>query len=219
MAERPVFRCVAPLGLLLLGAIAGCTAQTELRHAELLDLASLLPGVYDNRLQAEQEGMDGRVVHPAELLDFARVSVPVLGRLVLHVRERSAGDLRRVLSDRLWVFDSEDGKQLVAQVYRFNDVARWADGGSDPEMLRSLMPQDVTAVPGCSLVVVRAPGGFRADSGAAGCPASDATGAKRYVQHWQLAEGHVEFAELPPGQAPATGDWYRFAKLPGGEAG
>jgi hypothetical protein len=217
MAERPAIRCVAPLAVLL-GVLAGCTSQSELRHSELLDLATLLPGVYDNRLQAEQEAIDGRVAHPAELLDVARVSVPVLGRLVFHVRERSAGDLHRVLSDRLWVFDSEDGKQLAAQVYRFNDAARWAGGGADPEMLRSLMPQDVTALAACTLVVVRAPGGFRADSGAAGCPASDATGAARYVQHWQLAEGHVEFAELPPGQAPATGSWYRFAKLPGGES-
>ena len=218
MAERPSIRPGSALAVLLAGVLAACTPQTELRHSELLDVAALLPGVYDNRLQAEQEAMDGRVVHPAELLDVARISVPVLGRLVFHVRERSAGDLRRVLSDRIWVFDSEDGKQLLAQVYRFNDAARWAGGGDDPEMLRSLMPQDVTALAPCALVVLRAPGGFSAHSGAVGCPASDATGAKRYVQHWQLAEGHVEFAELPPGQAPATGDWYRFARLPGGES-
>jgi hypothetical protein len=218
MVERPAIRSACALAVLLAGALAGCTSQSGLRHAELLDLATLLPGVYDNRLQSEQEASDGRVVHPAELLDLARVSVPVLGRLVLHVRERSAGDLRRVLSDRLWVFDAEDGKQLSAQVYRFNDVARWAGGGADPEMLRSLMPQDVTSLPGCGLVVTRAPGGFRAESAAAGCPASDATGAARYVQHWQLADGHLEFAELPPGQAPGAGDWYRFVKLAGGEA-
>jgi len=208
---------------LLLCVLAGCTSQSELRHAELLDIATLLPGVYDNRLQAEQEGMDGRVAHPAELLEVARVSVPVLGRLVFHVRERSAGDLHRVLSDRLWVFDSESGKQLVAQVNRFKDpahwVARWAGDDADPELMRSLMPQDVTTLPGCNLAVVRAPGGFRADSGAAGCPASDATGAARLVQHWQFADGHLEFAELPPGQAPGAADWYRFMKLPGGGAG
>jgi len=216
MVERSAISCLVAL---LLAALAGCTSQSELRHAELLDVATLLPGVYDNRLQAEQEGMDGRVAHPAELLEIARVSVPVLGRLVLHVREHSAGDLRRVLSDRLWVFDSESGKQLLAQVNRFNEPSRWvgsrAGDGADPEMLRSLMPQDVTALPGCSLSVVRAPGGFRADSGAAGCPASDATGAARYVQHWQFADGHLEFAELPPGQVPAAGDWYRFVKLAG----
>ncbi|MFM2288420.1 MAG: CpeT/CpcT family [Pseudomonadota bacterium] len=199
-------------------ATAGCTTQSELRHAELLDMAGLMPGVYDNRLQAEQEALDGRVVHPAELLEVQRVSVPVLGRLVLHVREHSAGDLRRVLSDRLWVFDSESGKQLVAQVNRFKEPAHWAGEGSDPELLRSLMPQDVTSLPGCTLVVVRAPGGFRADAGAAGCPASDATGAARLVQHWQFADGHLELAELPPGQVPATADWYRFVKLASGEA-
>jgi hypothetical protein len=216
MKAPPAMR--APFAMLLL-ALAGCTSQSELRHAEMLDLATLLPGVYDNRLQAEQEGMDGRVAHPAELLEVTRVSVPVLGRLVFHVRERSAGDLRRVLSERLWVFDTQSGKQLVAQVNRFTDPSHWAGEGADPELLRSLMPQDVAALPGCSLSVVRAPGGFSALSGAAGCPASDATGAARYVQHWQFADGHLEFAELPPGAAPAAGDWYRFVKLAGDGGG
>jgi hypothetical protein len=205
MAES-VLRRLAPA---LLAVLAGCVSQEELRRGELLALAGSLPGAWDNHQQAAGErGGASAVLHLPERLEITRVAAPVIGKVVFLVRERSSADLRRVLGERLWIFDSLAGKTLVAQVARFTEPERWAGDRAAPELLRSIVPQDVTAMPGCTLVWTARDGGFNAETAAPGCPGP--TAGRRVAQQWRLAGTQLEFAEFPFGQQPSANDWLRF---------
>jgi hypothetical protein len=201
-----VLRRLAPA---LLGVLAGCVSQQDLRRGELVALAGSMPGAWDNNSQAAGERAGaGAVVHLPERLEITRVAAPVIGKVVFLVRERSSADLRRVLGERLWIFDSLGGKTLVAQVARFTEPERWAGDRAAPELLRSIVPQDVAAMPGCTLVWVARDGGFNAETAAPGCPGP--TPGRRVAQQWRLAGTQLEFAEFPFGQQPSDSDWLRF---------
>ena len=190
-------------------ALAGCASQEDLRRGELVVLAGALPGAWDNHAQvAGERGGGAQVVHLPERLEITRVAAPVIGKLVFLVRERSSADTRRVLGERLWVFDTLGGKTLPAQVARFTEPERWAGDRAAPELLRSIVPQDVAPVPGCTLVWVARDGGFSAETAAPGCPGP--TAGRRVAQQWRLAGTQLEFAEVPFGQQPAETDWLRF---------
>jgi hypothetical protein len=194
------------LATVLLG---GCASQEDLRRGELMLLAGALPGAWDNHAQvAGERGAGAQVVHLPERLEVTRVAAPVIGKIVFLVRERSSADARRVLGERLWIFDSLDGKTLVAQVARFTEPERWAGDRAAPELLRSIVPQDVAFVPGCVLSWVARDGGFSAETAAPGCPGP--TAGRRIAQQWRLAGTQLEFAEFPFGQQPAANDWLRF---------
>jgi hypothetical protein len=202
-------RGAPPLALLAMAGLAACTNQEELRRAELINLAGTLPGVWDNRMQAAAErAANGPVAHLPEQLEIVRASAPVLGKVVFLVREHAAADARRVLSERLWIFDSLAGKTLVAQVARFTEPARWAGERAAPELLRSIVPQDIAQLPGCTLVFTALGGGFSAATAAAGCPGPSA--GQRVAQQWRVAGTQLEFAEYPAGQQPVDSDWLRF---------
>jgi hypothetical protein len=198
-----------PLLLAACLALAACTSQEDLRRAELISLAGTLPGVWDNHLQvaAERAGR-GPVVHLPEQLEVVRAAAPVLGKVVFLVREHAAADARRVLSERLWVFDSLEGKTLVAQVARFTEPERWAGERAAPELLRSIVPQDIAQLPGCALVWTAHAGGFSAVTAGAGC--TGPANGRRLAQQWRLAGMQLQFAEYPAGQQPADSDWLNF---------
>lgn len=204
---RPGRALAAPLLALL--AVTGCSSQEDLRRAELLTLAGTLPGVWDNQAQvlAERAG-SGPIVHLAEQLEIVRAAAPVLGKVVFLVREHASADTRRVLSERLWIFDTLGGKTLPAQVARFAEPERWAGERAAPELLRSIVPQDIANLPGCTLVWTLADGVFSAATPAPGCPGPSA--GQRVAQHWRVSGTQLEFAEHPAGQAPLASDWLQF---------
>lgn len=190
-------------------ALAGCATQENQRRAELVVLAGALPGAWDNHAQvAGERGAGAPVVHLPERLEVTRVAAPVIGKVVFLVRERSSTDARRVLGERLWIFDSLAGKTLVAQVARFADPERWIGDRAAPELLRSIVPQDVDFIPGCALAWTAHDGGFTAETAPPGCPGP--TAGRRVAQQWRLAGTQLEFAEFPFGQQPAANDWLRF---------
>jgi hypothetical protein len=211
MVDAPLHRSAsAPLLVLLaLAGLAACADQEALRRAELIALAGTLPGVWDNHSQvASERAGQGPVVHLPEQLEIVRAAAPVIGKVVFLVREHASADARRVLSERLWIFDSLDGKVLVAQVARFTEPARWAGERAAPELLRSIVPQDVANLPGCTLVWRAQDGGFSGETAAPGCPGPGA--GRRLAQQWRVAGTQLEFAEVPAGQQPADSDWLRF---------
>jgi hypothetical protein len=146
-------------GVLLLaacaGLAAGCTNDAKLREAELRQLAVLLPGRYDNRAQV-QAGNAG-----AELaleLNVAPIYAPFLADHVFYVQESAFDDPRRVLSQRLFVFELGAGNKILQRVYGFAEPVRWRDGHQNTDLFKGLMGQDVGPLTGSCVLEWRLAG-------------------------------------------------------------
>lgn len=123
-----------------LALLAGCTNDAKLREAELQKLAVLLPGQYDNRVQVTQAGAAAEL--PLEL-NVTPIYAPFLSDYVFYVQENAWGDPRRMLSQRLFVFELVGGKQIVQRVFGFAEPVRWRDGHLNTDLFKGMMGQDV----------------------------------------------------------------------------
>jgi hypothetical protein len=176
---------------LLLPALAllasSCTTQSDLRKAELADLAVVLPGLYST---------------PKQQLLILNVFAPFLTGNVMYVRETDAGDTRRVYSERIWNLDVSGAGHIVATQYAFEQPERWREGAQNPELFRSLLQQDLRPLPGCELIWQKSAHGYSATSATARCP-----------QRWKLEGEQLAFSEHlvdPPPGAPEG--WFHFVR-------
>ena len=126
-----------------LALLAGCTNDAKLREAELQKLAVLLPGQYDNRVQVTQAGAAAEL--PLEL-NVTPIYAPFLSDYVFYVQENAWGDPRRVLSQRLFVFDLVGGKQIVQRVFGFAEPVRWRDGHLNTDLFKGQLEVQQTDV-------------------------------------------------------------------------
>lgn len=158
MRNPGVLRSCAILACGLL--LAGCASQTKLRQSELAELVTLLPGTWDNVAQAREEQRAGR--EPLEELTLAIVPIyaPWLGEHVFYLQEMAADDPRRVIDQRLLVFEVDREERIVQSLWTFEDRLRWRDGHLDPDLFKSLLPQDVRSMTGCELVWTKSDGRF-----------------------------------------------------------
>jgi len=130
-------------------ALAGCSNDVKLRKAELQQLATLLPGRYDNREQAEAAGGAGDAAFE---LSIVPIYAPFLSDYVFYVQENALGDPRRVLAQRLFVFDLVDEKRIVQRTLGFAEPMRWRDGHMNTDLFKGMMGQDVGAAAGACLL-------------------------------------------------------------------
>jgi hypothetical protein len=135
---------------LILPLLAGWTSSMELRRAELAQLAEWLPGRYDNVDQSQADRVRGAAEHEALAVAIVPIYAPALGERVFYSQEMAAGDERRVLGQRILAFEATK-KGVVMRVYALDEPARWRDGHLDPDLFKSLMPQDVKPLTGCDL--------------------------------------------------------------------
>ena len=155
---------VLMVAILATGAIAGCTSQTEMREAELDQLLHWLPGRYDNSAQAKSDALHNvRPPHDALALVVVPVDDPLIGKFVYYVQEMAADDPRRVMAQRVWTFEVTD-KGIVQSVWTLAEPLRWREGERDPDLLRSLMKQDVVQTRGCDLNWKKTDGHFSASN-------------------------------------------------------
>jgi len=145
---RGAVRRLACASLALL-ALAGCSNDVKLRKAELQQLGTLLPGRYDNRAQAEAAGGTGDA---ALELNIVPIYAPFLSDHVFYVQENALGDPRRVLAQRLFVFDLVDEKRIVQRTLGFAEPMRWRDGHMNTDLFKGMMGQDVGAAAGACLL-------------------------------------------------------------------
>jgi hypothetical protein len=149
--------------LLLLG---GCANDLKLREAELQQLATLLPGRYDNRAQAEPAAGGAET---ALELNIVPIYAPFLSDHVFYVQENAYGDARRVLSQRLFVFDISGEKRILQRSFGFAEPVRWRDGHRNTDLFKGLMGQDVGPTAGsCVLEWTLGPQSFTGRSPAPG---------------------------------------------------
>lgn len=126
--------------------VAGCTNDVKLRKAELQQLATLIPGRYDNREQAgaaPEAGADAALE-----LNIVPIYAPFLSDHVFYVQENAFGDPRRVLSQRLFVFDVSGDAAILQRVLGFAEPNRWRDGHLNTDLFKGLMTQDVGVAAG-----------------------------------------------------------------------
>jgi len=140
------------LGCLAAALLAGCSEGKLRRNEEDLDrLVRWFPGRYDNTQQAKADARNGvRPPHdPVELVVVALGSVSV-GRNAFYMQEMAADDPRRVLSQKVVIFNASD-KGIVESVAALVEPLRWRDGQRDPDMFLGMTPKDLSPLAGCEL--------------------------------------------------------------------
>lgn len=145
----------------LLGA---CADQEKARETELIELLVSIAGHYDNTSQVEGDIRRGlHPPHDALALVVVPVDDPIIGEHVFYVQEMAADDPRRVMAQRIWTFDITD-KKIVQTVWTLREPLRWRDSQHDPDLLKSMLTQDVARVAGCNLTWKKTATGFSASN-------------------------------------------------------
>jgi CpeT/CpcT family (DUF1001) len=158
MVEKNWLRLVTAALLLALGAASGCVDQEKVREEDLADLIAWLPGHYDNAAQvAEEAQKSGHPAHEAIALLIVKVHAQRLGHHVFYVQESAANDPRRIMSSRMFSFDTDEKNGIVGLIYEFNEPARWRDALQHPELFTGLEQEDVSAA-GCEFLWKRTAG-------------------------------------------------------------
>jgi hypothetical protein len=145
----------ARLALLLAAAVAlgGCAHSGQARQqSELDELTRTLPGEYSGT------SADGDAV----TFTVSAVTAQLIGDNVFFVRETPSNNSRLVLWQGIWTMVGEtsrshdpgkgDALRIVQHNSLFKEPRRFAQADSNPELLESMLPQDLKALAGCDLV-------------------------------------------------------------------
>jgi hypothetical protein len=162
-AGRRLFPSALPtLTALALGALGleGCAgmAQSRAEDAQFAALQKLLPGRYDNASQVSADARAGAAgAHTAIDLVIVKADAAMIGTAVFYVRQSAANDPQRVLSQRIWVLGRAQEvhtkvPHVEQHIYVFKEPQRWFDVTEEPELLQSLMPEDLRQLSGCELL-------------------------------------------------------------------
>jgi hypothetical protein len=222
------FMATAALALAL-GALAGsgCAAHKDNKRDEkvLEALQTRLSGRYDNAAQARSDLQAGVTEPHARLsLLIAPANAALIGKIAYYVRETAGDDPQRVLSQRIWVLghamDMHTKEQLVEQrIYLFKEPQRWVHVGDDPELLQSLLPEDLQQLPGCELIWKKHNDDFEAHRKAENCSPAAKSEGLLLEQKIELHESQLSLVEQqvgPDGLLPLSGaqedPFYRFVR-------
>jgi hypothetical protein len=201
-------------------ALVGC-GSNKLKEAqtELVDLADLLPGRYNNVAQAEADAQSGAPAHTALALEITRVDFPLLSDYVFYVQESAADDPRRVTQQRLLTFEAIDDGRIVQRIHTFDQPARWRDGQLNPGLFKSLMVQDTKQMAGCDLEWKKDGEKWKGSNLKEGCRiTSGALGTVKVDMRIELSAEELAVAELSYGpsgklvQGNAAEPFYRFRR-------
>jgi hypothetical protein len=202
------------------GLFPGCSTQAERAQSDLDTLSSALPGIYHDEPSAPGAvaGASGGSGAPARAgsaptvtLSIARVHVQLVGDVVYFVRESAASNERLVYAQRIWTLALNRQGELVQHMFLFKDPRRWIGASEHPELLLSLLPDDLAPLQGCELIWRKTPQGFQASSAHADCQPGNAAqgqsierGAKLEGTELALAERQIGAdGALLPASGPA----------------
>src|SRR5665213_841060 len=206
LADGPYRALMAALALGAL-VLTGCAAHKTNKANEVVleDLQKRLPGRYDNAAQAHSDVRTG-VSEPHESLNLliAPANAALIGKIAYYVRETAADDPRRVLSQRIWVLghaeDLHTKTQLVEQhIYLFKEPQRWVHVGDNPELLQSLLPEDLQQLPGCELIWIRRDEVYEAHRKVENCSPAEKYEGLLLEQRMELRENKLSLAEQEVG--------------------
>jgi hypothetical protein len=157
-----MLRRLQPLAITAAAAVLlGCASQARHEQAALTALEHALPGVYDNGAQsATYSG-----VAPVLPVTLSIVPAPaqVIGDNVYFVREAAADNSQLVLSQSVWTLTLEPkAAGIVQRSYLLKDPRRWSGAAQHPDLLLSMLPEDLQPLPSCDLVWTQTATGFEA---------------------------------------------------------
>lgn len=178
--------------------VAGCADQPKKQDIELGELVDLVAGHYDTIAQVRSEGAQGAAPREALLLAIVPVRATLIGDAVFYMQESAANDPRRVISQQLLSFQVAQGVPvLVASPLALVEPGRWRDGDRNPDLFRSVLPQDIRPLGGCEITWRKVAGGFDGATDPSHCRGSSrATGEALHVeQKYALRAGSLTIAE------------------------
>jgi hypothetical protein len=129
---------------------AGCASEEKRDNADLMTIAEMLPGHYDNQAQIAEDRRAGRTPHEALTLSLTSVDAAELGLHIFYLQEMATGT-RDIKLQRLLSMGVADGK-IVTTLWSFTEPQRWREGDTTPELFTSLQPPDVKVMRGCNLL-------------------------------------------------------------------
>jgi hypothetical protein len=148
-AARRLVGAVACVAISL--TLGACASQLKKAESELVELADLLPGRYNNVAQAQQDLKSGSGQHAGLILDIVRVDMPMLSHHVFYAQESAADDPLRITYQRILTFEAIKDGRIVQRIHTFKQPARWRDGQLNPGLFKGLMATDTTQMAGCDL--------------------------------------------------------------------
>jgi hypothetical protein len=172
-------RAAAVLALVVLGVagLGGCADKGPTKDDDLAELISWFPGHYDTLAQAQSDEKAGvKPPHDRIALLVMPAYVPRLGHHVFYVQETAPDNTERVMSERLFSFDVDEKRGVVGLMYNFVEPLRWRAAPRNPQLLTSIMTEDVTPV-GCELIWKRSGESFVANHDPKHCHRAAAGGA------------------------------------------
>jgi CpeT/CpcT family (DUF1001) len=200
--------------------VASASSREPNADVEILELAQMFPGHWDNSAQVQEETARGVRPHEALVLDIVPIEAIMLGSNVFYVQESIAGDPNRVLGQKVVMFGVVKGK-IVQTDFALNEPHRWRNGQNNPDLFKGIMTQDVHSIKGCSLRWKRAESGnFEGSNEAKTCHnrvvgvgvAAIELKAELGPTEYATSEQAVDKAGNPIGAQPAD-PYYRFRRL------
>jgi hypothetical protein len=172
--------------------LAACASQPKKEEVFVAEFVQRLQGSYDTIAQARSN--PGRL---AVRLMVAPVHAPRIGDHVFYVQEIAADDVRRVLSQKMYVVNAVPrSEQALLTQLDLAEPLRWRDGHLNRDLFVGMQMQDVRARPGCDLLWEREADVFVAGGGASCRTSAPGTGETlRVEQRMRLDEDGLEVFE------------------------
>lgn len=189
----------AVLALIAIALLAsGCTSNATLRDDELARIDEWLPGTYDNRPQVDDDmAKNVAEIHAPIDLVVLPVSIPIVGEHVFYVESRDSMNPRRVIDQRLYSFEPSADKKAIAHTqYRFKDPERWAGTKRNPDVYRSILPDDLSSNSGCQVKWEFDGERFTGVSSAASCRSPAEAGVGSFLElRFELVPNELRMSE------------------------
>lgn len=195
-------------------AVGACTTQAKLREQDLERLRSWYPGEYSDVAQVEADMANG-IADVREPVTIVIVPVGALatGETVFYVQQNDAMNSQRVLSQRLHRFEKgPEDLNILQTILTLKQPERWLGGDQQPDLFKSIRPDDVLAGPGCALAWT-----YKDDKFTATCPVAPTATGEPTVQV-ELTPTEMKLAELSfngrPRDVPSrrSDPFYRFER-------
>ncbi len=188
-------------------ALAGCANSAARRGPG--DLAALQRALLGTYTSNSADGGADAAGSSAVTLTIQPVTALVLGDAVFYVRETPADNPHLVLAQGIWTLalgavrgrghdksdKSDQGPLIVEHRFLFKDPRRWVGLADNPDLLLSILPQDLQAMPGCDLIWHKTSTGF--ETGGAPDACHPGTGAQGVwvEQHAELGPTQLSLIE------------------------
>lgn len=198
-------------------AASGCATELKQAQVNVAQIADLLPGHYNNRVQVEGDAKAGNPKHDAKSIAIVRVSMPLLSSYAFYAQENSLDDMGQILSQRLYTFEAVKDGTVVQRIYTFSQPARWRDGQNNPSIFTGVMFKDTSPMAGCDLLWKKEGEKYVAANSREACRmSSPSLGTMRTEMKVELNGDELAMAELgySPGgklvQGIESDPFYRF---------